>query len=478
MKNQELKLTDNVILNTDTYKVGHWMFMENGTSFSQVYLEARAGALYDETVFFGLQYILEHEMMEPVTMEMVDQAEEFIEKHIGTTAAFNRKGWEAVVNDHNGFIPIKVRAVKEGAVVPVNNALMTIETTDPRFNVSWCASYFENIYMRSWYPITVATHSREFLKVFKNSLERTGSPELANTKLVDFGSRGVSTKEEAMVGGAAHLTSGTSTDNMIGICMAEDYYGTASGMAGFSIPATEHTVTIGWGKLREFDFFANIVRTVLPKTGICSVVCDTYDLVAAIEMFGELREEIESNGVIVIRPDSGVPVEMTELVVTKLDELFGSYVNDKGFKVLNDCVRIIQGDGVDLQAVKDILGNFESLGYSADNINFGSGGGLLRKLDRDTLRFAIKGSHIVVDGDARDIQKVPITDPTKASKAGILTLVQDTETKEYRTINQHDTMKNTEVVAMDTVFQNGKILRKQTFDEVRELAALRDFPGK
>jgi nicotinamide phosphoribosyltransferase len=476
--NNEIKITDNVILNCDTYKVSHWMFMEEGTTFSQSYVEPRVGAKYDEIVFFGLQGILMDEFMKPVTMEMVDQAEEFLAKHLGSTEAFNRRGWEIIVNEYGGYLPIRIRAVKEGTVLPVGNAVIIVESTDPRFNTVWCSSYVETKIMRSWYGSTVATHSREITKAIREALNRTGTPDLASMKLVDFGSRGVSTKQESMVGGAAHLVTGTSTDNLLGIGYVEDVYGSENGMAGFSIPATEHSITTSWGELREFEFFKNIVTNILPKTGIASVVCDTYNLMAAIEMFGELREDIEKNGVIVIRPDSGDPVEMTEAVVQKLDSLFGSTVNDKGFKVLNDCVRIIQGDGIDLEMTKAILDNFERLGYSADNITFGSGGGLLRKVTRDTMRFAMKACHVIVDGEARDIRKVPLTDPSKASKAGRLTLVQDTVTGKYRTVNQHDTIRATEVDAMDTVFENGRLLRMQTFDDIRERAAIKDCPRR
>lgn len=468
----KMKLTDNVIINCDTYKVSHWMFMEEGTTFSQSYIEARTGAKYEEMVFFGLQFILQHEFMTPVTMEMVDQAEEFIGKHMGTTVAFNRKGWELIVNEYGGYLPIRIRAVKEGTVLPVNNAAIIVETTDPRFNAAWCASYVETKLMRVWDGCTVATHSREMHKIIFNALERTGTPELFNMKLVDFGSRGVSTKEESMLAGMGHLVTSTASDNMLSIAAVEDYYGTASGMSANSIAATEHSITTAWGKLREFDFFKNIVSNVLPKMGIVSVVCDTYNLMNAIEMFGELREEIEKNGVIVIRPDSGDPVEMTEAVVRKLDELFGSTINDKGFKVLNPCIRIIQGDGIDLEMLQAIVDNFEKIGYSVDNINFGSGGGLLRALTRDTMRVAMKACHVIVDGEGRDIQKVPVTDLTKASKAGRLTLVRDTVTGEYRTINQHDDIRENEVDVMDVVYENGSITRMQMFDEVRELAAL------
>lgn len=466
----KLKLTDNLILNADSYKISHWMFLEDNTSYSTSYIEARKGGKFPETVWFGLQYIIEEGgLTKQITAEMVDQAEKILVAH---GEPFNRAGWDRIVNEHDGYFPIRIRSALEGSVIPVGNVLATIESTDPCFNSAWVATFVETQLMRVWYPTTVATLSREIKKVIEANLERTGDPTQANMKLVDFGSRGVSSKEQAMIGGAAHLINFIVTDNLLGVAMSMEVYGDGDEgeLTGFSIPATEHSVTTSWGKLHEFDFVENIVRNVLPKTGICSVVGDTYSLMSFLDMLGELREEIEKNGVIVARPDSGDPIEMTEVVVTRLDELFGSTVNEKGFKVLNDCVRIIQGDGIDLEMVGLILDNFERLGYSADNIAFGSGGGLLQKLDRDTMRFAMKASNVIVDNESRDIQKVPLTDPTKSSKKGRLMLVRDTETGTYRTVNQHDEVYDTEIDALDVVFENGKVLRRQTFAEIRALA--------
>lgn len=471
-----LAVTDNTILDCDSYKISHWAFLEDNTEYSTGYIEARAGARFASTDFFGLQYLLMQDtFLKPITAEMVDQAERILTEH---GVPFNREGWDYIVNEHNGFLPVKIHAVKEGEVVPVNNALVVVESTDVRFNAAWAAAYIETKLMRIWYPTTIATLAREFKKIIHNALLRTGDPVLvddlfvneiteADMKAVDFGSRGVSSKEQAMLGGAAHQISFKVTDNLLGMGMLMDYYGDGVTIPSYSIPATEHSVTCSWGRGREFDFYANIVRNVLPKTGICSVVIDTYDSLEAIDMLGQLRSEIEENGTIVFRPDSGDPVEMTEIVIRKLDAVFGSKVNKKGFRILNPCARIIQGDGIDLDMCQAILDNFEAIGYSAENITFGSGGGMLQMVNRDTMRFAMKSSHVVVDGEARDIRKTVATDPTKASKAGILRLVKNSDTGEFRTINQHDTMDDEEVDMMDLVYDNGVIIRWEGWEDIR-----------
>jgi len=472
-----LAVTDNTILDCDSYKISHWAFLENSTEYSTSYIEARVGAKFATTDFFGLQYLLmQNTFLKPITAEMVDQAERILTEH---GEPFNREGWDYIVNEHNGFLPVKIYAVKEGEVVPANNALVVVESTDMRFNAAWAASYIETKLMRIWYPITIATLAREFKKIIHNALLRTGNPDTGNLhlvdeiteadmKAVDFGARGVSCREQAMLGGAAHQISFKVTDNLLGMGMLMDYYGDGVTVPSYSIPATEHSVTCSWGRGREFDFYANIVRTLLPKTGVCSVVIDTYDSLEAIDMLGQLQSEIEESGTIVFRPDSGNPVDMTQLVIRKLDAVFGSTANKKGFKVLNPCARIIQGDGIDLEMCKAILDNFEAIGYSADNITFGSGGGMLQMVNRDTMRFAMKASHVVVDGEARDIRKTVIDDPTKASKAGILRLVKNTDTGEFRTINQHDTMDSKEVDAMDMVYDNGVVCRWEDWQTIRD----------
>ena len=467
---RNLKVSDNVIINADSYKISHWMFLEKNTTYSTSYIEAREGAMFDETVFFGLQYMLQTEQfLDRITPEMVDQAEKVLSAH---GEPFNREGWDYIVNKHGGYFPISIKAVPEGTVVPINNALVVVESTDARFNAAWAASFVETKLIRMWYPTTVATLSREIKKVIHSALVKTGDESTADMKLVDFGSRGVSCKEQSMIGGAAHLVNFQVTDNLLGMGMLMDYYMDNDDVPAFSIPATEHSVTTSWGKHRESFFYINIVKEILPKTGICSVVIDTYDTINAIKMFGRIRRFIEENGTIVFRPDSGDPVEMTERVILKLDEVFGSEVNDKGYKVLNPCARIIQGDGVNLETIKDILDNFEKLGFSADNITFGSGGALLQKLDRDSMRFAMKASHVVVGSEPRDIRKVPSTDMSKASKAGKLRLVKDIETGEFRTINQHTKSLDTEVDMLEVVYDNGEIRRWQSLDDVRARAAI------
>ena len=237
--------------------------------------------------------------------------------------------------------------------------------------------------------------------------------------------RGVSSQESAMIGGAAHLVNFMGSDTVEGIWYANKYY--SDPMAGFSIPALEHSVTTSWGRDREVDCFRNALAVYGKKGGLLACVSDSYDIFNAIEnIWGvDLKQAvIDSGATIVIRPDSGDPVFVVCKCLRILSEKFGYTVNSKGYKVLNH-VRLIQGDGININSLESILKAVEQNGFSVDNLAFGMGGGLLQQLDRDTQRFAMKASAIKVNGEWKGISKDPVTDPGKKSKSGRVIAVRN-----------------------------------------------------
>jgi nicotinamide phosphoribosyltransferase len=408
-----MKLSKNILLNTDSYKVSMWKQYPAGTTNVYSYIESRGGR-YDSTVFFGLQAFIKDYLTTPIVQSDIDIADEILTAH---GEPFNRAGWQYILDRHNGYLPVVIRAVAEGTVVPVKNVLATIENTDPE--CFWLTTYLETAILRAiWYPTTVATQSKTIKNIIKDYLEKTGDPALIDFKLHDFGARGVSSLESAAIGGAAHLVNFMGSDTISGVLYAREYYD--AGIAGFSIPAAEHSTITSWGRNNEVKAYANMLTQFAKPGSIVAVVSDSYDVYnAASKLWGEeLREQVVASGAtVVIRPDSGDPVEVNKNLIRILDGKFGSTVNSKGFRVLNN-VRLIQGDGVNELTIRSILGAFMALGYSADNIAFGMGGALLQQLDRDTQKFAMKCSSILVNGENRDVQKDPATDPGKKSKAG------------------------------------------------------------
>ena len=463
---------ENFILRTDSYKLTHWKQYPEGMTKVYSYLESRGGD-YEKTLFFGLQYYIKRYLENVnITMDDVNEAEMFSEAHFGTKENFNRKGWEYIVKRLGGRLPIRIKAVKEGTLVPVSNVLATIENTDP--NCYWLTNVIETMLMKLWYPITIATNSFYAKKIIKEHLQKTGGvTEGLLFKLHDFGYRGVSSEETAGIGGMSHLVNFLGTDTLRGIVYADNYYN--SGMAGFSVPASEHSVACSFGKDFEEEYFLNMLSTYKTKT--VSIVSDTYDVFNFIEtMSSKYRKLIvDRDGTVVFRPDSGDPVEVNSKLIDILwDKFGGEYVN--GFKLLVPQVRLIQGDGIDRDSLAEILHMLELKGFSTDNIVFGSGGGLLQKFDRDTCKFAIKASYGEREIDGKIIKfaisKDPVTSKGKKSKPGILKL-HKTQENRFTTMSSFDNdsdMFQCYTDELEVVYENGFIKREQEFNEVKELA--------
>ncbi|BDD04308.1 nicotinate phosphoribosyltransferase [Aureibacter tunicatorum] len=460
---------DNIILKTDSYKTTHWKQYPPKTEFVYSYLESRGGK-FPKTLFFGLQYILKkHFLGQQVTKAKIDEAQEFWNNHFGFDA-FNRAGWEYILNKHDGVLPIRVKAVAEGTSVPIENVLLTIENTDP--NLYWLTNYLETLLVQVWYPTTIATNSFECKSLIKRYLESTSEfpEEVLPTRLHDFGFRGVSCFEQSALGSAAHLVNFSGTDTPTGIILAQNYY--AADMCGHSIPASEHSSITTWGKEHEKDAYRNIL-TQFPQ-GLVACVSDSYDVYHAVEKFwGEdLKSEILSrNGVLVIRPDSGDPVEVNSRIFELLWDKFGGRYNQKGYRVLDNHVRVIQGDGVDINTIEKVLLMMKNRGFSAENIAFGSGGGLLQKFDRDTQKFAMKCSFAQINGEGTNVFKDPITSKAKRSKRGRLKL--HPENSHFRTISSAEMspqMYHSYCDKLEVVFENGELLVDSRFDEIKERA--------
>jgi nicotinamide phosphoribosyltransferase len=459
----------NPITMTDSYKLSHWKQYPEGTESVFSYFESRSGAKFPETVFFGLQYFLKEYLVGGrLRANQVKEAKDLCDAHVGP-GIFNEAGWLHVVNDHKGMLPIRIRAVPEGMVVPTSHALMTVENTCPK--CFWMTNYLETLLVQVWYASTVATQSREMKKIILKYLDETGDPGLIDFKLHDFGFRGVSSVESAGTGGAAHLVNFKGTDTVRGLEVARDYYN--GGICGFSIPAAEHSTMTSWGQEHEVDAMRNMLHQY--PTGLVAVVSDSWDIYkAAGEIWGGSLKDLvlARDGCLVVRPDSGDPEKVVPEVMRILGEKLGAKKNDKGYIVLNPKVRMIQGDGIEFDTLGGILEAVKKAGFSADNLAFGSGGGLLQKLNRDTQRFAFKCSAVKVNGEWRDVFKKPATDPTKNSKPGRLTLLKTPEGFVTGPVSLLMDEQNEKMEALVTVFEDGKILKEWKFDEVRERAKI------
>ncbi len=453
----------NLILNTDSYKTSHYQQYPANTRFISSYIESRGG-VYSSTVFFGLQAFTKEYLSRPITTADIDEADAVCRAH---GVPFNRTGWEYIRDVYQGYLPLEIEAAPEGTEIPTGNVLVQVRNTDP--NCAWLTSYVETALLRAvWYPTTVATVSRACRCIIEGFMKDT-CDSLAGLpfKLHDFGARGASSEESSALGGMGHLLSFQGTDNLSAIMAARRYYG--ADMAGFSIPAAEHSTITSWGRDGETAAYANMLGQFGGEGRTVAVVSDSYDLWNAIDnLWGrELKERVQnSGGTLVIRPDSGVPEAIVPETIERLMARFGYTVNGKGYRVLPDCIRVIQGDGVNADSIRAILTAMKAQGQSTDNIAFGMGAELLQKINRDTQRFAMKASAIQIGEQWQDVYKDPVTDPGKRSKRGRLALIQEKGT--FSTVRAEALAGRTNQLV--TVFRNGDILTGADWDTIRQRA--------
>ena len=551
----------NIVTLTDSYKMTHHNQYPEGTEYVYSYFEARPGSKFDKTTFFGLQYLIKNWLLgEVVTKEGIDRAEKLTTRHFGNDKVFNRARWDYIVEEHNGRLPIEIKAVKEGSVIPIDNVMMTVVNTDP--NCHWLTNHLETLLCQVWYPSTVATLSRTLHEMFDKYLDDTSdSKDGIDFMLHDFGMRGTSSMESAGIGGAGHLLNFLGTDTVIAMEYIEEYYGGIE--TGFSIPATEHSVMTAQGREGE----RAVIQQLLDNhpTGLLSVVSDSYDIYNCVDKYYgvDFKEQILAReGKFVVRPDSGNPVKVVcgsldiqdwskylenykddqevldielkkfikdvawdtvtdetphgergddytvikymlfgkvyeakveidwnrydkqyyyvdgadieynkEIELTLEDEgllnilyrRFGGTINSKGYKVLNPKVGLIWGDGIDIAGINRVLEAAKKIGFAAENLVFGMGGGLLQKINRDTQRFAFKSSAQMRNGVWHDVYKDPI-DGSKSSKRGRLVLLQNEEGEFVTSALIEGNEKGN---LLETVYLNGELLIEYDFDEVR-----------
>jgi len=465
---------------TDFYKFGHWCQYPKGMDSINSYCEAREGALFHDIVWNGILPILKDFFEgDVITRDNIEEANEIVTGMGGHPAYFNRAMWEEILTKHNGRLPLSIKALPEGTVVPPSTPLFCITNTGGAITQP-LVNHSETLLMHVWSSTTVASVSR-YIK--KNILDKwaklTGTPELTIWQLHDFGFRGVSSWQTAVYSGMGHLITCRGTDTSDAVRGIRHYYGTKE-IFGNSVWATEHSVATSYGPGRgEVDYVLAQLNAA-PDDAIVSMVMDSYDtfnfaqnVVGHPEVLAKIKAR---SGRTVFRPDSGDPVAVNLRVLDILGNVLGFTVNGLGYKVLNHNVGVLQGDGMDYQTIDTLFEAIITIGHwSSDNLVVGSGGGLLQKWNRDTLRFAIKASHGSINGVGFDIFKDPATanvgNETKASKRGLLKVAQIGNT--FTTISSTTcapNMFNQYVDAMEPIFLNGDIMGTHDFNLIKKRA--------
>jgi nicotinic acid phosphoribosyltransferase len=376
-------------------------------------------------VYYGIRHIMENYVAIPWTVEDVEMADKFYMHHNAgfTPYPFPKDLFLKFVNENNGYFPVKIESLKEGTVANVRVPCFQI-TAEAEY--SRLVTFLETILTQVWYPATVATLSRRAHALIEQAFDKSVDEDaqfLVDSRLHDFGFRGCTSVEQSVVGGCAHLLNFTGSDTM-SACFHAQFRLNNGKPVGTSIPATEHSVMTSWPS--EEDAIRNMITHFGGDNAVFAVVMDSYDYVKALyEVIPKVKDQHEARGgLMVLRPDSGDPVECILQGLDAGEKTFGATVNSKGYKVVNR-VSVIQGDGISISTIDRILNAAMAKGYSAQCVAFGMGGGLLQKVNRDTMSFATKLSYLIDStGEVREIMKRPKTDGGKISFPGILKVVR------------------------------------------------------
>ncbi len=424
-----------------------------------------------------------------------------------------------------GYLPLRIKALPEGTLVPYQVPPLTIVNTKKGFQ--WLTNMIETVLSCENWPIqTSATTSTAYMKVFKEFAIKTGMPlDFVPFQGHDFSFRGMFGKQAAAMSGFGHLASGlVGTDTIPAVLFAEKYYGANvdEELVGCSVDATEHSVTCSWILEGEIEFFRYLMTEQSPK-GILSVVSDTWDFWTLVtEYLPVLKDEIMAReGTLVIRPDSGDPVKIltgyiadkgdyadefdgieaateaaqkrgfeafcwngvyygiqnknTDVIVLMecevkgliecLWDTFGGTITDKGFKLLDEHIGAIYGDAITLVRQRQILQRLADKGF-ASKLVLGIGSYSYQHVTRDTHGSAVKATSIVKADERIAIFKDPKTDTKKKSAKGLLKVVR--EEGELVLINDVSEAEEQDSL-LETVFEDGKLIKTTTLQEIRAM---------
>ena len=484
----------NPLFLTDGYKTGHHQQYPKGTTLVYSNFTPRSNKYgpkgCDQVVSFGQQMIMRqlHEVFQKdffsqpkdqVCREMKQELSMYLRMD------YDVSHFEALYD--LGYLPIEVRSLTEGTLVPIKVPVLTIYNTHPDFY--WLTNYLETILSNlMWKPLTSATIAHQYRKVLTKWMEKTDKDNawFIDWQGHDFSMRGMDSVEAVISSGLGHLTSFSGTDSLPAIYGARKYYG-AEGFVAGSVPATEHSVMCAGGKEDEESTFRRLLETY-PK-GILSVVSDTWDLWrVCTQHVVALKEEILArDGKLVIRPDSGDPVDIlcgreeqlsdapgeyktpAEIgVIELLWDVFGGTVNEQGYKVLDPHIGAIYGDSITIERADEICRRLEAKGFASTNVVLGIGSFTYQFNTRDTFGFAMKATYCEINGEGREIFKDPITDDgTKKSATGLLCVTRDEYNGDYVLMDRVDweTSKGGE---LKTIYRDGKFENTTTLSEIRE----------
>jgi nicotinamide phosphoribosyltransferase len=480
------------ILLTDGYKLDHRRQYPEGTEFVYSNWTPRSCQYFPEasegTVVFGIEYFIKKYLLEEFNKNFFNRPkEEVIEefsRRINTFLGPNQVGINHISALHDlGYLPIEIKALPEGTLCPIGVPVLTVINTVPEF--FWITNYLETLMSAClWLPMTSATSARLYKKRLMEHAFKTGFHDQPGLDFLchDFSMRGMAGIEAAVMSGLGHLTSFTGSETIPALEAAEEYYNADadSELLAGTVPATEHSVMCAGGMEDEFETFKRLITEIYP-TGIVSIVSDTWDFWQVItEYMPRLKDTIMArDGRVVVRPDSGDPVKIIcgdpeadpnspeyKGAYQLLGEIFGTTVNEKGYKVLDTHIGLIYGDSITLERQHQIYSQLEDKGFAATNLVLGIGSYTYQFKSRDSLGFAMKATWCQINGEAKEIFKNPKTDSgMKKSLKGLLQVYK--EDGVYK-VKDQVSKEEEQQGCLRTVFKDGVLYKAGFLDIIRQ----------
>ncbi len=439
----------------------------------------------EEVVFFGLQYFIKKYILSDFKKNFFDRPKKEVcqeyARRVNNYLGPNEVGIEHIAALHDlGYVPMVFKALPEGVSVPIRVPMFTMYNSRPEF--FWLTNYFETLLSAEvWMPCNSATIAKEYRKILdKYAAETSSVPEFVDWQGHDFSMRGMAGLDAALISGASHLLSFTGSDTIPAVGFLENYYLANSDetLVGGSVAATEHSV-MSMGTLNdEENTFRRLITEVYPS-GIVSIVSDTWDLWKVLtEYLPNLKDEVLAReGKVVVRPDSGDPVDIIcgdpnseddnvrKGVIELLWDTFGGTTNEKGYRELDPHIGAIYGDSITLSRATAICERLRDKGFASTNVVLGIGSFTYQYNTRDTFGFAMKATYGEVNGEGREIYKDPITDDgTKKSAKGLIQIIKKGDLYELR---DQVTWEEEGLGELKEVFRDGSLMIEHSLEDIR-----------
>lgn len=481
----------------DGYKVGHYNMYQDGVEVVYSNFTPRSNKFAPKgnngkVLNFGQQYaikfIVEHfneNFFSLSKEEVIQDIKTSFSAYLGTE--YDTKHIEEL---HDlGYLPLEIRSLEEGTESPIKIPILFLYNTDNRF--AWVTNYIETILSNLlWQPITTATNVLLMKRFVKEAILKTDKDNIGimDFMLHDFSMRGLTGLDAAIGSGLAFSAVSKGSDSLPVIQASKHYYGETETPV-FSVRASEHSQMTAGGVEGEFDIYKNLL-TKFPD-GVLSLVSDSFDLWRVLtDYLPKLKDLIMSrNGKLVIRPDSGDPVDIIcgkpkekgdrnnlyaseaeqKGVIELLWDIFGGTINEQGYKVLDPHIGMIYGEAINQDNIQEIFSRLEAKGFAATNCFFGQGSFSMQYVTRDTWGMALKCIAQQRNGQLVEIFKDPITDSGIKKSAKGLTVVYKNETGDYY-LKDQATIEEvlSENNELKVRFKNGMFYNQTTLTQIRE----------